>query len=72
MKNGVQTLTWKPNKAHAQNHYLDCEVYAWVAADAMNVELIGKIPEPDTVDNNNEEIDPYSIVPNTRTWGENQ
>lgn len=28
---------WKPIAQHRDNHYLDCEVYAYVAADAMNV-----------------------------------
>ena len=28
---------WKPIAQHRDNHYLDCEVYAYVAADVMNV-----------------------------------
>ncbi len=72
MKNGVMTVTWKPNKAHAQNHYLDCEVYAWVAADAMNVSLIGKIPEHEEVQNGEQEVDRNAIVPNASTWGEEE
>ena len=72
MKNGVMTVTWKPNKAHAQNHYLDCEVYAWVAADAMNVSLIGKIPEQEEAQSGEQEVDRNTIVPNASTWGEEE
>ena len=48
---------WKPIAQHRDNHYLDCEVYAYVAADVMNVrslqaaagtEAIPKIEEDHT------------------------
>jgi phage terminase large subunit GpA-like protein len=34
-KNGVVKELWQPKFSHAPNHYLDCEVYAFAAADKM-------------------------------------
>ena len=34
-KEGV--FVWKPKTDHIDNHYLDCEVYAALAADILNV-----------------------------------
>lgn len=31
---------WKPKISHAQNHYLDCEVYALAAADILGVRTL--------------------------------
>ena len=28
---------WRPKTAHADNHYLDCEVYAAFAADCLGI-----------------------------------
>ena len=36
-KNGVTRNTWVPKTSHADNHYLDCEVYAMAAAEIMGV-----------------------------------
>lgn len=37
-KNGKKTIeVWKPKTAHADNHYLDCEVYAAFAADCLGI-----------------------------------
>lgn len=36
-KNGVMRNTWVPKTSHADNHYLDCEVYAMAAAEIMGV-----------------------------------
>lgn len=36
-KNGVDVERWVKKTAHADNHYLDCEVYAAAAADVMGV-----------------------------------
>lgn len=35
--NGKETLTWTLKESHADNHYLDAEVYAMAAADVMGV-----------------------------------
>lgn len=34
------TQVWKPKSSHADNHYLDCEVYAMAAADILNVRAL--------------------------------
>ena len=47
MVNGREV--WKPIAQHRDNHYLDCEVYAYVAADVMNVrslQVAAKDPMP--------------------------
>ena len=36
-KNGVVKQVWVPKRSHADNHYLDAEVYALVAADIRGV-----------------------------------
>ena len=36
-KNGVVRDTWVLKTSHADNHYLDCEVYAMTAAEIMGV-----------------------------------
>lgn len=33
---------WKPKTSNAQNHYLDCEVYAALAADLMHVRYLSE------------------------------
>ena len=35
--NGKIAQKWVPKTAHADNHYLDCEVYAAAAADILEV-----------------------------------
>lgn len=41
VKSGGQVRqTWKPKYSHADNHYLDCEVYAIAAADIMGVRTL--------------------------------
>ena len=36
-KNGVESWVWQKKTSDAQNHYLDCEVYAAAAADMQGV-----------------------------------
>lgn len=56
--NGKKRLAWVPKRTHADNHYLDAEVYAYVAADIRGVrslhleeyeehEISKEVPEPD-------------------------
>lgn len=41
VKNGRKTtLQWVKKTSHADNHYLDCEVYAMAAADTLGVRMI--------------------------------
>lgn len=35
--NGTRRLKWTPKRSHADNHYLDCEVYAMAAAEMLGV-----------------------------------
>ena len=39
-KNGVTKKVWKPKTQHAANHLLDCEVYAFAAADMQHVRTL--------------------------------
>jgi phage terminase large subunit GpA-like protein len=39
-KGGKEIETWQPKTSHADNHYLDCEVYAFVAADLLQYRYI--------------------------------
>lgn len=43
-KSGREIETWQPKTSHADNHYLDCEVYAFVAADLLQFRYI-QLPE---------------------------
>nr|UCS96234.1 MAG: terminase large subunit [Caudoviricetes sp.] len=40
MGNGKTQLRWVPKTTHADNHYLDCEVYAAAAADILGVRTL--------------------------------
>ena len=42
IKNGKETEEWQKKSAHIDNHYLDCEVYAALAADLLNVRYLSK------------------------------
>lgn len=57
--NGKKRLAWVPKRTHADNHYLDAEVYAYAAADIRGVrslhleeyeehEISKEVPEPDS------------------------
>lgn len=37
---GREVAKWKPKTSHADNHYLDAEVYCWVAADLLHVRYL--------------------------------
>lgn len=42
IKNGKEVEEWQKKSAHIDNHYLDCEVYAALAADLLNVRHLTK------------------------------
>lgn len=44
-KNGVVKQVWVPKRSHADNHYLDAEVYALVAADIRGVRTLHLLEE---------------------------
>lgn len=39
-KGGTVRQVWRPKYTHADNHYLDCEVYSMAAADIMGVRTL--------------------------------
>lgn len=43
--NGKKVLKWVPKHSHADNHYLDCEVYAMTAAEIRGVRNMHLQPE---------------------------
>lgn len=59
-KGGREVEVWKTKTAHADNHYLDCEVYACTAADLLNVRYLKEI-EPYQATKVYEEVDKKSI-----------
>ncbi|CAI3579049.1 terminase, large subunit [Clostridium neonatale] len=56
-KNGRNISVWKTKTSHADNHYLDCEVYAAAAADLLHVrylqpeERIQELPKKEIIEN---------------------
>lgn len=45
--NGKKVLKWEPKYSHADNHYLDCEVYALAAAEIRGVRNLHLEAEPE-------------------------
>lgn len=45
-KGGRDVEVWRPKTSHADNHYLDCEVYAAAAADLLHVRYM--MPQEDS------------------------
>lgn len=45
-KSNRRVESWVPKTSHAQNHYLDAEVYAAVAADLLQVRYLDELTEP--------------------------
>lgn len=44
--NGAKKMHWVQKHSHADNHYLDCEVYSMAAAEIMGVRSLHLQPEP--------------------------
>lgn len=42
---GASQQVWKPKTSHADNHYLDCEVYCMAAADVLGVRALHLMEE---------------------------
>lgn len=47
-KNGNPVMVWRPKTNHADNHYLDCEVYAALAADLLQIRQLSYM-EPEQI-----------------------
>lgn len=46
---GSKELRWVPKTSHADNHYLDCEVYAMAVADLLGVRTLSLMEDEATV-----------------------
>ena len=67
--NGQDAYVWKPKSTHSRNHYLDCEVYAFLAADLLHVRYLQPEPENTTQqDNALKEQETGEYVPTTNNW----
>lgn len=67
---GRSRQKWVPKASHADNHYLDAEVYAAAAADIMDVRFLHlKDEEPDPVQRDKEEKQPEeSWIAKNEQW----
>lgn len=48
VKDRHEVQTWVPKTSHAANHYLDCEVYAGLAADLLHVRYLEELKPEET------------------------
>jgi len=64
-KKGSETTKWKLKKSHADNHYLDAEVYAFVAADILNVRTLHLQDDDEEEEEQQEEV---QHVNNEENW----
>ena len=46
---GSNNLIWVPKTSHADNHYLDCEVYAMAVADVLGVRTLSLMADDEEV-----------------------
>lgn len=75
-KGGRSVEVWKPKGSHIDNHYLDCEVYAGLAADLLNVRYLQYQPENTHIEqpkeqreeNNNINSSGKSWIPQKGGW----
>lgn len=47
---GSNNLIWVPKTSHADNHYLDCEVYAMAVADVLGVRSLSLMADDETTE----------------------
>lgn len=65
-KTGTRVVArWRPKHSHADNHYLDCEVYAFAAADIMGVRSM-HLDMPDKPEENKK--DRHSTQTEDNAW----
>lgn len=63
IKSGGRTvLKWVPKYSHADNHYLDCEVYAMAAADIKGIRTIHLLEQPKVINRQNEDSEGQWLV----------
>ena len=67
-KNGKSVQRWVPKYSHADNHYLDCEVYAMAAAESLGIRSI-HLEREKVEDTRNVESDTDDgFVPHVENW----
>ena len=64
-KNGG--FIWQPKTSHIDNHFLDCEVYASLAADLLNVRYLEDIQATQSFERE-ESRQTESLVQNSESW----
>lgn len=65
-KGGRDVEVWRPKTSHADNHYLDCEVYAACAADLLHVRYM--MPEQQPQEIKQEPSDNNGWINNNKGW----
>ena len=58
--NGTMTTRWVPKHSHADNHYLDCEVYAMAAAEILGVRSLHLQPDQEIKHREKEDMDEHT------------
>lgn len=67
VENGKEV--WKKKTTHADNHYLDCEVYAYCAADLLNLRMLYLEDEQNEVETPEEQhIPEEKWIKNNENW----
>lgn len=66
--NGNEVQRWELKTSHADNHYLDCEVYAAAAADVMNVRSLFLHDQEDENDQEVKRPTPSQERPSEESW----
>lgn len=71
-KGAIDYWIWKPKASNVQNHYLDCEVYAALAADLLHVRYLTeydiKEPEPPKQSKINKFINSEKWIMKCKDW----
>ena len=71
---GLEKYLWKKKQSHADNHFLDCEVYAMAAADLLQVRTIHMqeitdVPKKQEISNEPKPTDSeQSWISNDNSW----
>lgn len=56
-KGGREIEVWKTKTAHADNHYLDCEVYACTAADILGIRYLNEVEVKEYIPKSQDDIE---------------
>ena len=68
-RGGKEVSVWKTKTSHADNHYLDCEVYAAVAADLLHVRYLQpQLDEQPQQNKQEDKVNDDGFIKNTDNW----